>query len=133
MTEAAQTPYQALGGDAGVRALADRFYDMMETLPELEALRRLHPPDLTASREKFYYFLSGWLGGPALYLERIGNPMLRRRHLPFPIDASMRDQWLLCMARALNALGVDATLRAQLDRGFRQVAEHMQNTPDAAR
>jgi hemoglobin len=128
--EASETPYAQLGGDPAVRALADRFYDLMETLPEVEALRRIHPPNLSETREKFFMFLSGWLGGPPRYMEQVGDPMLRRRHLQFPIDSSMRDQWLLCMQRTLDELGIDEGLRTDLNRAFLQVANHMRNTPD---
>lgn len=122
-----QTPYELLGGDAAVRALVERFYDLMETLPEAAGVRALHPSDLSGSREKLYLFLSGWLGGPSLYIERFGHPRLRARHLPFPIGASERDQWLLCMKRALEAETVDTALLERLLRSFTLTADHMRN------
>ena len=121
------TPYEALGGDAVVRTLVDRFYDNMVTLPEAAGIRRLHPPDLTDSRDKLYWFLSGWLGGPQLYVERKGHPRLRARHLPFPIDTSEAEQWMLCMRRALADTVPDAQLRADLDGALTRLADHMRN------
>lgn len=125
-----KTPYERLGGDAGVRALSDRFYEMMDTLPEAKPIRDMHPQDLTESADKFYEFLSGWLGGPPLYMQRRGHPRLRARHLPFPIDIAARDQWLLCMDQALIAQGVDTQLRFGLMMAFGKVADHMRNQPE---
>ena len=79
------SPYERLGGEQAVRRLVDRFYDLMDTLPEAAGIRALHPEDLTDSREKLFMFLSGWLGGPPLYQMQYGHPRLRARHLPFPI------------------------------------------------
>ena len=81
-------PFERIGGEEGVRALVDRFYDLMDTLPEAAGIRAMHPRDLRMSREKLYLFLVGWLGGPPLYVERFGHPRLRARHLPFPIGDS---------------------------------------------
>ena len=97
-----QTHFEQIGGEEKVRALVDRFYDLMATLPEAAGILALHPPDLTSSREKLFLFLVGWLGGPPLYVQRYGHPRLRARHLPFPIGESERDQWLLCMRQALD-------------------------------
>ena len=96
------TPYEILGGAEGVRALVDRFYDLMDELPEAADIRAMHPEDLAESREKLYLFLSGWTGGPPLYMQKHGHPRLRARHLPFPIGIAERDAWMLCMTRALE-------------------------------
>jgi hemoglobin len=85
------TPYALIGGAAPVRALIDRFYDLMDTVPEYYVIRKLHPADLSGSRNKLYMFLSGWLGGPPLYTDKFGHPMLRARHLPFAIGIAERD------------------------------------------
>ena len=124
---AAQTPYALLGGDAAVRALVERFYDLMDLEPQYAELRALHAPDLAHAREKLYLFLSGWLGGPSLYIERYGHPMLRRRHLPFPIGIRERDQWLACMEQAMTEQGVTDHLRARLREAFFQTADWMRN------
>ena len=116
-------PYALLGGDAALRALVWRFYDLMELEPRYAAIRQLHAPDLSSAREKLYLFLSGWLGGPNLYVERHGHPMLRRRHLPFPIGVRERDQWLACMEQAMVEQGVADELRARLREALFQTAD----------
>ena len=84
---AEETPYALLGGDTGVRALVDAFYDRMDLDEAYAGIRALHPPSLDGSRDKLYWYLSGWLGGPSLYIERFGHPRLRARHLPYAIGA----------------------------------------------
>jgi hemoglobin len=121
------TLYDKIGGDAGVRALVDRFYDLMETLPEAKELRALHPPDLSQSRDKLYMFLSGWLGGPPLFTEKFGHPRLRARHLPFVITDRERDQWMHCMRQAINETSLPLLSRQQLEGQLLQLAEHMRN------
>lgn len=121
------TPYEQIGGADAVRALVDRFYDVMDTDPECAGIRALHARSLSGSRDKLFMFLSGWLGGPSLYIERFGHPRLRARHLPFPIGASERDQWLSCMARALAESNIEDGLRRQLAHSFAQTADHMRN------
>jgi hemoglobin len=121
------TPYERLGGPQKVRELVDRFYALMDSLPEAQAVRQLHPENLDHSREKLFLFLSGWLGGPSLYLERYGHPRLRARHLPFAIGIRERDQWLLCMYRAMAELGVEKALATQLQHSFFMTADHMRN------
>ena len=123
----AETPYALLGGDAGVRGLVDRFYDLMEEIPEYHGIRKLHPQDLSTSREKLYLFLSGWLGGPPLYIENYGHPMLRARHLPFPIGIDERDAWLACMLQAMDDVAVDRTLAERLAESFFGTADFMRN------
>ena len=121
------SPYQLLGGDAGVRALVDRFYDLMDALPEAATIRALHPRDLSGSRDKLYKFLSGWLGGPPLYVQEYGHPMLRARHLPFPISEAERDAWMHCMKQAVEERVADPMLRTQLIGSFFRTADHMRN------
>jgi len=124
----AQTPYSRLGGDAAVRALVDRFYDLMDLEPQYAQLRALHAADLAHAREKLYLFLSGWLGGPGLYVERYGQPMLRARHLPFPIGIRERDQWMSCMDQAMVEQGLAEDLRQRLLQAFFQTADWMRNS-----
>ena len=119
--------YERLGGEARVRALVDRFCDHMDELPEVWGIRRMHAEDLAGSRQKLFDFLSGWLGGPQLYVEKHGQPFLRRRHLPFPIDDAARDQWMHCMQLSLAEVVEDAGLRNELLRAFQKVADHMRN------
>ena len=125
------TPFEQLGGIDGVRALVDRFYDLMDLEPDFAALRALHPPTLDGSRDKFAWFLTGWLGGPDLYIERFGHPRLRARHLPFPIGMQARDQWLTCMGLAMaeigEAGGFTADMQQRLMISFANTADHMRN------
>ena len=119
--------YETIGGDEGVRALVDSFYDYMDSLPEARPIREMHHADLGTAREKFYLFLCGWTGGPQVYVEKYGHPRLRRRHMPFPIDESARDQWMLCMRRALDETIEDPAIREHLYGSFYRVADFMRN------
>lgn len=121
------TPYELLGGEAALHRLVDRFYDLMGAEPEYFGIRKLHPESLAGSRNKLFMFLSGWLGGPSLYVERYGHPMLRARHLPFAIGVAERDQWMECMRRAMADVGVPEPLRGSLAQAFFQTADHMRN------
>ena len=122
-----KTIYEQIGGEQVLRRLVDRFYDLMDALPEAAGIRALHPESLEHSREKLFMFLSGWMGGPQLYIERFGHPRLRARHLPFPIGGAERDQWMMCMRQALEEIEVDPLLRHQLAHSFAQLADFMRN------
>ena len=122
-----KTLYEQVGGADGLRALVDRFYQLMDELPEAKGIRDLHPAELTGSADKLYKFLSGFLGGPPLYVSEHGHPRLRARHLPFPIGVDERDQWLLCMETALQELVVAEGLRSTLVYYFQRTADHMRN------
>lgn len=124
------TPYELIGGDAKVRALVDRFYDLMDSVPEYYVIRKLHPENLAGSRDKLYMFLSGWLGGPQLYVEKFGHPMLRARHLPFAIGIAERDTWLACMRQAMLDTGVGTQLREFLMQSLSGTADWMRNKPE---
>jgi len=128
----AETPYSRLGGAARVRTLVDRFYDLMDLEPEYAELRQVHGNDLTQARDKLYWFLSGWLGGPDLYVERFGHPRLRARHLPFAIGVRERDQWLACMNQAMTEEGVDEDLRVRLVQAYFKTADWMRNRAEPA-
>lgn len=119
------TPYDAIGGDAGVRELVEAFYDHIRD--DSPILRQMHPPDDSESRQKLYEFLSGWLGGPQLYMDKRGHPRLRMRHAPFPIDEEAVDQWLRCMEDAMDDQGIDGALRAFLTERFTHTAIFMRN------
>jgi len=121
------THYQRIGGEDKVRALVERFYCLMDELPEAYGIRKLHAENLQSARDKLFKFLSGWMGGPQLYVEQYGHPMLRRRHLPFAIGTAERDQWMLCMNHALEEVVEDADLRLALSAAFAKVADHMRN------
>jgi hemoglobin len=114
--------YRQLGGEPALRSLVDRFYQLMDELPEARMIRALHPADLGPAREKLFLFLSGWVGGPLLYSERHGPPRLRHKHLPFPINATARDAWMACMKRALDEQVAD-------DAAFFRTADFLRNQP----
>ena len=124
-----RSPYNQLGGDAAVRKLVDRFYDLMDENDDAKTIRKMHPDDLTESRNKLYEFLSGFLGGPPLYHQNRGHPKLRMRHLPFQIDEQARDAWLECMYQSLTELTDDKLLLMQLKSSFYKTAHHMINHP----
>lgn len=121
------TVYTLIGGADRLCEMVDRFYDLMDLEPEFAVLRGLHPATLDGSRDKTYWFLSGWCGGPDLYVERFGHPFLRARHLPFPIGIAERDQWLRCMAWAMADVGLEESLRERLMQAFFQTASWMMN------
>jgi len=126
-TQAGATPYDRIGGEAGVRRLTRRFYALMDTLPEAAAVRAIHPASLAGSEQKLFEYLTGWLGGPPLFVEKHGPPMLRRRHLPAPIGPAERDGWLLCFRRAVEETVEDEFFRTQVMPQVEALAMHMQN------
>lgn len=128
MSEVQQlTPYEMLGGEAPLRKLVDRFYDIMDTDPRVTTLRQMHGGDMTMIRQKLFEFLSGWLGGPSLFIEKYGHPMLRARHMPFAVDEDARDQWLLCMYTAMDEQPMEQALRDHLEDAFFRTADFMRN------
>ncbi|MEC4749317.1 group II truncated hemoglobin [Methylomicrobium sp. Wu6] len=125
------TPYDAIGGEQAILSLVDRFYFYMDTLSEAQGIRAIHQPNLTSAKNKLFKFLSGWLGGPNLFIEEFGHPMLRARHLPFAIGESERDQWILCMNRALAEMTMDPRLKTNIQNALQQLATHMINQEPA--
>ena len=129
MSEQPRTAFDWVGGEGAVRALVDRFYDLMELEPAYAKLRAVHPGDTSGSRDKLFWFLCGWLGGPDHYQQRFGHPRLRARHLPFAIGIAERDQWMGCMRQAMQECELDPVLRERLDASFMNTADWMRNTP----
>ncbi len=127
MTETQPTPYHVIGGEEAVRSLVERFYFYMDTLPEAQEVRLMHAKSLKSAKQKLFKFLSGWLGGPNLYVQEYGHPMLRRRHLPFTIARAERDQWMFCMDKALSELDIDEEMKAAIRQALDQLASHMIN------
>lgn len=124
-----KTVFELIGGEPALRGLVDQFYDFMETDPRFAEIRALHPSDLGSSRDKLFWFLCGWSGGPNHYIERFGHPRLRARHLPFRIAEKERDQWLACMDMAMSKQQVERNLHRQLQISFTQTADWMRNHP----
>ena len=121
------SPFERLGGERGVRILVDRFYDLMDLEPAAAGIRALHPPTLDGSRDKLFWFLCGWLGGPNHYTDRFGHPRLRARHLPYAIGIAERDQWLGCMVQAMAEQSVEPVLAQRLTESFFGTADWMRN------
>ena len=126
-TATAVTPFELLGGEPAVHALVERFYDLMDLEPCYAELRAAHGNTLDSARQKLFWFLCGWLGGPDHYIERFGHPRLRARHLPFSIGVLERDQWVACMAQAMRETAVPEALRQRLGQSFFQTADWMRN------
>jgi len=119
--------FDRLGGEAGIRRLVDAFYDRMDRDADYRGIRDLHPPTLEGSRDKFFWFLCGWSGGPDLFVQRFGHPRLRARHMPYAIGLSERDQWLRCMYDAIVEIDLDPDLAQGLMQSFLQTADWMRN------
>ena len=127
-TLATQTPYERLGGEAGVRQLVSRFYELMDELPEAWTVRKLHPESLAGSNENLFEYLSGWFGGPQTYTEKKGHPRMRMRHAPYAVTPTAKDEWMLCMRQAVTEQVTDISLKEHLLNSFQQLADHMVNT-----
>ncbi|XHS76491.1 group II truncated hemoglobin [Burkholderiaceae bacterium UC74_6] len=121
------TAFEWVGGEGVVRALVDRFYDLMDLEPAYTHLRAAHGPSLDGARDKLFWFLCGWLGGPDHYIERFGHPRLRARHMPFRIGIRERDEWVACMAQAMQETQLDPALQARLTESFMGTADWMRN------
>lgn len=123
----AATLYEEIGGETKLRALVDRFYDLMELEADFQGILKLHPTTLNNSRDKLFWFLSGWMGGPTIYIEKFGHPRLRARHLPFQIGIAERDQWLVCMKTAMRDMQIQDKLQQRLLHSFYETADWMRN------
>ncbi|TSH88531.1 group II truncated hemoglobin [Verticiella sediminum] len=121
--------FTAIGGEPRIRELVDRFYDLMDLDADLADLRAAHGPSLDSARQKLFWFLCGWMGGPDHYVERFGHPRLRMRHMPFAIGEKERDQWVVCMGRAMQDIGVEPALADRLLASFYKTADWMRNRP----
>lgn len=123
------TPYDLLGGEAGVRRLADAFYSAMDDLTSTADVRRMHGENLDSIKQKLFEYLSGWLGGPPLYAQKNGTVCLTDPHAPYSIGSKERDQWLACMDEALTRVGASADLKQMLKEPFFAVADIVRNQP----
>jgi len=125
--DTSKTLFEVLGGEPAIRALVERFYDLMDLEPDFRELRAVHGASLDDAREKLFLFLCGYFGGPNYYIERYGHPRLRARHLPFSIGEIERDQWVACMGRAMQDQGVPAPVLDRVLHAFYGVADWMRN------
>jgi len=121
------THYERLGGEKSVRELVERFYDLMDSRSDTRELRKIHAADLSDARDKLFMFLSGWLGGPSLYIEKFGHPRLRQKHMPFAIGELERDQWMACISQAMLDMNIDEELIKELYAAFYKTADFMRN------
>ena len=122
------SPYTLLGGESAIRTLVNRFYDLMDSEAQWRSpLREMHPADLAESKEKLFLFLSGWLGGPDLYVEKFGHPRLRARHASFPVDDQARDQWMACMLRSMQEQQMSPEVYTHLQTALQRTADFMRN------
>ncbi|MGJ5137318.1 group II truncated hemoglobin [Bradyrhizobium oligotrophicum] len=116
------TPYDLVGGEAGVRRLAERFYTIMDQEPGASRIRAMHDADLGPIKQLLFEFLSGWLGGPALYFERAEHRCIMSAHRPYPIGDAERDEWMTCMRRAMFDCDITGDMYALLDQAFLRMA-----------
>ncbi len=126
MSDTPQTPYQILGED-GIRELTRVFYDLMDTLPEASGVRAMHAEDLSPMKEKLAEYLIGWMGGPPLYADKYGTVCMTTPHEPYHIGPEERDQWLLCMDKALAQTGASEELVEMLKVPMFRVADAVRN------
>ncbi|OEH91606.1 globin [Bacillus solimangrovi] len=127
MNEKHQTPYEAIGGDAVITKLVTTFYNKVGKHPDLTPI---FPDDLTETIRKQRQFLTQYLGGPQLYTEEHGHPMMRARHMQFPITPKRGRAWLACMSEAMDEIGLEGPLREAIYERLVLTAQHMVNTPD---
>lgn len=122
-----KVPYELLGGEKGVRQLCDALYDAMDTLPEAETIRRMHKENLDEIRQKFFEYMSAWLGGPPLYGDKYGGMCIKDPHRPFAIGPQERDMWLHCMNKALEQIGASEEAKKMIERPLFNVADMLRN------
>ncbi|MFC0557658.1 globin domain-containing protein [Halalkalibacter alkalisediminis] len=124
MTNLNQTPYEALGGEAVLALLVDTFYENVSQHPDLA---HLFPDDLTETARKQKQFLTQFLGGPTIYTDEHGHPMLRARHMPFVITPVQAEAWLDCMKKAMEDINVQGPIRDYMIERLTMTAHHMVN------
>lgn len=124
MSDVIRTPYEMIGGADTLARLVDTFYDLVKKHPDLSPL---FPDDLTEVKERQYQFLTQFLGGPTLYSDLHGHPMLRARHMKFPIGPTQAEAWLACMSEAMDRTGLAGEIRQQIYDRLRLTAHHMVN------
>jgi hemoglobin len=126
MSETAQTPFQILG-EAGIKRLTDAFYDIMDTLPEAAGIRAMHAKDLSPMKAKLAEYLTGWMGGPPIYAAKYGTVCMTTPHEPYHIGPAERDQWLLCMDKALQQTAASDELIDMLKVPLYRIADAVRN------
>ncbi|PSL12532.1 hemoglobin [Marinobacterium halophilum] len=120
------TPFEALG-EEGIRALTAAFYDYMDSAAQVADLRAMHGKDLEPMKERLAEYLISWMGGPQTYAEKYGSMCMTTPHKPYAIGSAERDQWLLCMDKALEQIGADDALKQMLKQPLFAVADMVRN------
>ncbi|MBM7647533.1 hemoglobin [Bacillus ectoiniformans] len=126
MAENAQAPYDFIG-EKKLSELVESFYSKVGKHPDLVPI---FPDDLTETARKQKQFLTQYLGGPPLYTEEHGHPMLRARHMPFPITPKRAKAWLACMTEAMDETNIEGEFREFLFHRLELTAQHMVNQPE---
>jgi hemoglobin len=121
------TPYDIIGKEEGVKALAAAFYESMEELEEAESVRRMHADNLDLIKQKLFEYLNGWLGGPHLYKDKYGTICLTEPHQPYPIGEAQRDQWIACWDRALEKVDAPEEFRTMTREPIQRMASFLVN------
>lgn len=119
--------YEMFGGEEKLKLLVSEFYKIMDTNPNYKTLREMHPEDLSSSEEKLFMFLSGWMGGPQLYITKYGHPRLRARHMPFSITQKDSKEWVNCMTEAIEKVSQGSEMKNFLTSEFDRIASFMVN------
>lgn len=131
MNSVPESVYEKIGGEVGLKRLVNSFYSFMDQLPEAKGIRLMHEPDLNQANKKLFMFLSGWLGGPDLFVQNYGHPRLRARHLPFSIGKSERDAWMLCMVHAFDECDIKDPIRSELLYSLLNLADRIRNKEES--
>ena len=128
---AAQNPYQILG-ETGIQELTSTFYDIMDTQPEAAGIRAMHAEDLSKMKVKLAEYLTGWMGGPPVYADKYGSVCMTTPHEHYHIGPDERDQWLLCMNRAMEKLELSDELVEMLKVPIFRIADAVRNREDVS-
>ena len=126
MIERKLSPFESIGEET-LHRLVDTFYGLVAQHPDLAPI---FPNQFTEIARKQKQFLTQYLGGPSLYTEEHGHPMMRARHLPFPVTPTRAKAWLSCMEQAMDQIGLEGPLRDEFYSRLYLTAQHMINTPD---
>ncbi|OIJ18504.1 globin [Anaerobacillus alkalidiazotrophicus] len=125
MSAQSNNPFEAIGGKDVIDQLVESFYSKVQKHP---LLTPIFPDDLTETARVQKQFLTQFLGGPTLYSDEHGHPMLRARHMPFPITPQRAHAWLQCMNEAMTDIGLEGPVRDYVFERLTQTAHHMINT-----
>ncbi len=121
------TMYHWIGGEEGVRKLVNKFYDIMDSSDDAKVVRAMHKEDLSVIREGLFEYLSGWLGGPPLFVAKHGSPCITKQHKSFKIDQKASDAWMNCMQQAMEEVEIEEKYREMLKPAFQRICDSLLN------